>query len=147
MGQGTRNIAVTFDIVLILIRPQNAKELYNLRHSSLRNAIERIFSVMKKRFQVLTNQLEYSYKIQVRLVKVICCLHNIIRLTGGDDLFDEMWIQNDEESSESTGNHMPIGDVVVYKAVTAVEIRQANVLRDTIADKYVGRVLPIQKTK
>jgi len=28
--------------------PQNAKELFNLRHSSLRNVIERTFRVMKK---------------------------------------------------------------------------------------------------
>src|SRR5579871_4750390 len=116
MGQGTENVVVTFGIINFT-RPQNAKELYNLRHSSLRNAIERIFGVMKKWFPVLTNQLEYSYKIQVRLMKVICCLHNIIRLTGGDDLFDEMWIQNDKGSGESTENHMPTGDVVVYKAV------------------------------
>jgi hypothetical protein len=34
-------------------RPQNAKELYNLRHSSLRNAIERIFGIVKRRFRVL----------------------------------------------------------------------------------------------
>ena len=44
---------------------QNAQELFNLRHSSLRNAVERIFGVTKKRFQVLTNQLEYPYEIQV----------------------------------------------------------------------------------
>src|SRR5271170_6658583 len=74
--------------------PKNPKELFNLRHSSLRNAIERIFGVLKKRFRVLTHQLEYSYEIQVRLMKVICCLHNIIRLTGGDDLFDERWAKS-----------------------------------------------------
>ena len=106
-----------------------------MRHSSLRNAIERIFGVMKKRFRVLTSQLEYSYEIQVRLVKVMCCLHNMIRVTGGDDLFDEMWIQNNKESDESTENHKPTEDVVAYKAVTAAETRHANSLRDTIADK------------
>ena len=21
----------------------------------------------------------------------MCCLHNIIRITGGDDMFDELW--------------------------------------------------------
>ena len=71
--------------------PKNPKELFNLRHSSLWNAVERIFGVLKKRFKVLTYQLEYPFKIQVRLVKVMCCLHNIIRIAGGDDMFDEMW--------------------------------------------------------
>ena len=29
-------------------KPENAKELFNLRHSSLRNVIERIFGVLKR---------------------------------------------------------------------------------------------------
>jgi hypothetical protein len=47
--------------------PKNPKELFNLRHSSLRNAVERIFGVLKKRFKVLTYQLEYPgpFKTQV----------------------------------------------------------------------------------
>lgn len=32
-------------------KPGNKEELFNLRHSSLRNAIERIFGVYKRRFQ------------------------------------------------------------------------------------------------
>jgi len=31
--------------------PQNAQELFNHRHSSLRNVIERTFNVLKKDFQ------------------------------------------------------------------------------------------------
>ena len=38
-------------------RPQNKEELFNLRHSSLRNAIERIFGVIKKRFPILVTIL------------------------------------------------------------------------------------------
>lgn len=45
--------------------PQNAKELFNLRHASLRNAIERIFGVMKKRFPILTAAPEYPFDAQV----------------------------------------------------------------------------------
>ena len=33
--------------------PENAKELFNLRHASLRNAIERAFGVLKKRFSII----------------------------------------------------------------------------------------------
>ena len=33
--------------------PENAQELFNLRHSSLRTTIERGFGVLKKRFRVL----------------------------------------------------------------------------------------------
>ena len=115
--------------------PQNAQELFNLRHSSLRNAIhERIFGVLKKRFQVLTHQLEYPYKIQVRLVKVICCLHNIIRLTGGDDLFDEMWAKSHADTSLRRNSSSEV-EAVVRKAVTAAETRHAKSMRDKIAEQ------------
>ncbi|KAK5771643.1 hypothetical protein PVK06_047871 [Gossypium arboreum] len=33
--------------------PENAKELFNLRHLSLRITIERVFGILKKRFRVL----------------------------------------------------------------------------------------------
>ncbi|CAI9286136.1 unnamed protein product [Lactuca saligna] len=33
--------------------PQNARELFNLRHASLRNAIERAFGVLKRRFPII----------------------------------------------------------------------------------------------
>jgi hypothetical protein len=76
---------------MLIYSPQTPQELYNLRHSSLRNAIERIFGVLKKRFPILKNQLEFPYNIQVRLIKVLCCIHNIIRLVDGDDIYDEEW--------------------------------------------------------
>ena len=110
--------------------PQNSKELFNLRHSSLRNAIERIFGVLKKRFHVLTEQLEYSFAVQVQLVKGICCLHNIIRLVGGDDLFDEEWVDTVSKNS-SSGNS---GDkTVTRKIITVVEANHAKALRNKIA--------------
>lgn len=45
-------IVITYylkEILLALQKPKNPKELFNLRHSSLRNVIERIFGVAKKR--------------------------------------------------------------------------------------------------
>ena len=46
-------------------RPQNSKELFNLRHAQLRNVIERIFGVMKKRFPILNKSMEYPMHRQV----------------------------------------------------------------------------------
>ncbi len=46
-------------------RPANAKELFNLRHSSLRNAVERVFGVLKNRFPVLSKMPSYPFKFQV----------------------------------------------------------------------------------
>ncbi len=36
-------------------KPQNREELFNLRHSSLRNVVERIFGILKKRFPLLVS--------------------------------------------------------------------------------------------
>ena len=35
--------------------PRNPRELFNHRHSSLRNAIERAFGVLKKKFTIFTS--------------------------------------------------------------------------------------------
>ncbi|KAF3449097.1 hypothetical protein FNV43_RR09821 [Rhamnella rubrinervis] len=39
--------------------PENANELFNLRHSSLRNVIERIFGIFKSRFTILKQLLHF----------------------------------------------------------------------------------------
>jgi hypothetical protein len=41
-------------------KPENSKELFNLRHASLRNVIERIFGVLKRKYQILKTPSEYS---------------------------------------------------------------------------------------
>ena len=38
--------------------PKDIRELFNLRHSSLRNAIERAFGVLKKRFPIVSSSNE-----------------------------------------------------------------------------------------
>ena len=43
---------------------ENAREVFNLRHSSLRNAIERIFGVLKKRFPIITSGMELHYPVE-----------------------------------------------------------------------------------
>jgi hypothetical protein len=65
--------------ILTIHRPQNAKELFNLRHSSLRNVIERIFGVLKRRFKVLRTAPEYAFDTQVKLVYALTALHNFIQ--------------------------------------------------------------------
>ena len=64
----------------MLSRPRNYKELFNFRHAQLRNVIERIFGVMKKRFRVLLLPQEYPIVTQVQLVSALAVVHNFIRL-------------------------------------------------------------------
>jgi hypothetical protein len=117
-------------------RPRNSKELFNLRHSSLRNAIERIFGVLKKRFKVLTQQLEDPFEIQVQLVKAVCCWHNIIRVTGGDDLFDELWKEEVAARVHALNqNGGQSGDAVTHKALTATETNRTKKMRNDIANR------------
>ena len=111
--------------------PQNPQELFNLRHLSLCNAIERIFGVLKNRFKLLTRQLEHPFSIQVQLVNAICCLHNIIRQVGGDDILDEDWLAKERLGTNVLNND----DNVSTRATTSREVAAAKVKRDEIAIK------------
>jgi hypothetical protein len=57
-------------------QPTNAKELFNLRHSSLRVTVERAFAALKGRFRIIDNKSFHKYKTQVKLVLACCILHN-----------------------------------------------------------------------
>jgi len=79
-------------------RPQNKEELFNLRHSSLRNVVERLLGVTKKRFPIL--ELMGSYAIQFQAQLIMCCLmiHNFIR---ANQLYeDEFYAVYDREQQQ-----------------------------------------------
>src|SRR5437762_8454494 len=105
-------------------RPKDAKELFNLRHSSLRNSIERIFGVLKKRFPILKQQLEYEYVLQGQLVTALCCLHNFIRKEGdGNDGFD---LSDNEDIAGTWQEREEVQAPPVHKDVMEKEKRQAK---------------------
>ena len=58
--------------------PSKARELFNLRHSSLRVTVERAFGALKNRFRIIDNKPFHTYKTQVKLVLACCILHNWI---------------------------------------------------------------------
>jgi hypothetical protein len=66
--------------------PTNAKELFNLRHSSLRVTVERVFGALKNIFRILDNKPFHPYKTQVKLVLACCILHNWILGFGIDQV-------------------------------------------------------------
>ena len=76
--------------------PMNAKELFNLRHSSFRISVERAFGVLKKRFRVLDAKPFCEFDIQVKVVLVCCVLHNFLR---GIDPSDHIMSEVDREFS------------------------------------------------
>jgi hypothetical protein len=77
----------TIDLIqLIFTRPRTHQELFNLRHAELRNVIEQIFGVSKKRFKVLTAPQEYDLKTQAQIMCVLAVLHNFIRTHNPEDI-------------------------------------------------------------
>jgi len=63
-----------------MLRPANKEELYNLRHASLRNVIERIFGILKRRFRILLLPPEYALDIQARIPSALSVIHNFITI-------------------------------------------------------------------
>ncbi|XP_043718145.1 putative nuclease HARBI1 [Telopea speciosissima] len=59
--------------------PRTVRELFNYRHSSLRNVIERTFGVLKNKILLLRQTHHFSVKTQGNIVIACCGLHNYIR--------------------------------------------------------------------
>ena len=71
------------------MKPNNAKELFNLRHASLCNVIERIFRVVKRKFKILGVGAEYLVDTQIYLVLGLLGLYNFISLQEGIENKDQ----------------------------------------------------------
>ena len=84
-----------------VMRPQNARELFNLRHSSLRVTVERDFVALKNRFRILYNKPFHPYRTQVKLVLAYCILHNWILRHGHDEHIppEEDWPANPSDEA------------------------------------------------
>ncbi|RWR86423.1 putative nuclease HARBI1 [Cinnamomum micranthum f. kanehirae] len=65
--------------------PRTGLELFNLRHSKLRNIVERTFAALKQRFALLQIASRYPIKTQAKIVVACCVLHNFIRQWNLDD--------------------------------------------------------------
>ncbi|RPA90866.1 hypothetical protein L873DRAFT_1716403, partial [Choiromyces venosus 120613-1] len=63
--------------------PQNVKELFNLRYSSLKNVVERIFGALKVQFHILLKPMWYDLETRAKIICALYCLHIFIRIAGG----------------------------------------------------------------
>ncbi|GMP41234.1 hypothetical protein CsSME_00015541 [Camellia sinensis var. sinensis] len=88
-------------------QPRNKKQMFNYRHSSLRNVIERCFGVLKARFPILRDMPPYSTKTQ-RYIPIACCtIHNWIRTHSQNDTLFAEWANPDrivEDNGPSGGD-------------------------------------------
>lgn len=72
-------------------RPRTKQELFNYRHSQLRNVIERSFGVLKARFPILKRMPNgFKFGVQTGIVVAAMTLHNFIKQEQiADNLFEE----------------------------------------------------------
>lgn len=54
------------------------QELFNYRHSSLRNVVERTFGVFKRRWRIFDRPHEFAIETQSKLVYALAAIHNLI---------------------------------------------------------------------
>ena len=106
--------------------PQNAHELFNLRHASLRNAIERAFGVLKKCFLIIGSSTEphYGLETQKEIISACCILHNYLM---GVDPDETILAQVDNELKDaSQEEHHASGE-------NNEETIQGEIIRNTIS--------------
>ncbi|CAA0826455.1 Unknown protein [Striga hermonthica] len=61
--------------------PGNARELFNRRHATVRNVIERNFGLLKGKFPMIKGLMpNYKVHSQIDIVIACCVLHNFIRM-------------------------------------------------------------------
>ncbi|PPD96688.1 hypothetical protein GOBAR_DD06289 [Gossypium barbadense] len=68
---------------------ENAEELFNLQHLSLRLTVERVFGILKKWFHVLDAEPFWNFQTQVDIVLVCCIIHNHIMGVDPNDLLNQ----------------------------------------------------------
>ncbi|XP_015932573.1 uncharacterized protein LOC107458872 [Arachis duranensis] len=107
---------------------ENPKELFNLRHSSLCNAIERAFGVLKNRFPILSEMSRYNVDIVSKIIITCCILHNFLMDFDPDE---EIIAQVDKDLM----NNVPEDRASRENIVRWEDGRRGEILRDTIAAK------------
>jgi hypothetical protein len=92
-------------------RPQNYCELFNLRHSQLRNVVERIFGAAKWRFPILKHGSEYSPAVQASLIVAYLLVHNFVHIHDSEDVDPEMQRYMDELNTSDTSPSVSDGAI------------------------------------
>ncbi|KAH0671438.1 hypothetical protein KY290_025877 [Solanum tuberosum] len=106
--------------------PRNANELFNHRHASLRNAIQKSFDVLKTRFPILKLAPQYAFHTQRDIVIAACVIHNHIRREDKSDwLFKDIEGRYVEELPDLDDNPDP-------HLAFQVQEQSASALRDSI---------------
>ncbi|XP_042386600.1 uncharacterized protein LOC121978303 [Zingiber officinale] len=110
-------------------RPRGKEELFNYRHSTCRNIIERCIGVLKARFQILKDMPNYPITSQ-RLIPLACCaVHNFIRRHHA---MDNLFIEYSSEDMLMSGVEDSFGDQETIP-IDPSQTAQMGHIRDDIA--------------
>lgn len=110
-------------------KPKTKEELFNLRHTKLRNVVERIFGVFKARFHIFDKARDgYSIDTQVKLVYALTGVHNFINSYKETDA-DLEWARLSPGVRKQYDRQQ-----IKEDASTQISKQYNNELRDTIAE-------------
>jgi hypothetical protein len=116
-------------------RPENPKELFNLRHSQARNVVERGFGRLKKRFKAFRHCTYFPIDTQVQIHMACAVVDNFTAehdpmdaqdFVNDADLSDTSFVE-DVEQGQAPDDHLNFG-------VSAEETARAEAWRDGIAN-------------
>ena len=128
-------------------RPMNKEELFNLRHASLRNVIERVFGVLKKRFPLLVNMHSYDFQFQCELVLCILMIHNFIRTNQlYEDEYD-VYDPNDEDHADDDLADVDAAPADNGGAAADMNAEALNAWRDDIAQRMWDDYLLVREQR
>ncbi|OAY68653.1 hypothetical protein ACMD2_13106 [Ananas comosus] len=130
-GGFTRYHLSQFDSNTNARRHRSPQDLYNHRYTQLRNAVEKAFGILKKRFKVLRQATPYPYKVQCRIAMACCIIHNFIRRHQGNDKYFNM--RMDQFSVDDDG--IDDDGIDLMHLVDPNESRQRDTLRSAITEQ------------
>ncbi|XP_052109247.1 uncharacterized protein LOC107461353 [Arachis duranensis] len=97
--------------------PQNRLELFNKKHSSARNVIERCFGLLKKRWAILRSPSFYPIRVQSHIIIACCLLQNFIRMNMDVD---------PEEDATLLPEHIPVGDDTIVDEADTIDVVESS---------------------
>lgn len=112
--------------------PVNKEELFNLHHACARNVIERIFGVLKKRFQILVILPDYEMGLQACIPPALAAIHNFIQHHDPAKI-DEYHEFRQRMMESEPGEWAHVEGVLATEIPGMAERNQANMRRDQMA--------------
>ncbi|GJT91852.1 ALP1-like protein [Tanacetum coccineum] len=110
--------------------PTTAKELYNKKHSSARNVIERCFGLIKARWAILRDNSYHPIESMPRIIIACCLMHNFIRTEMTQDPLDnEVPVDHTQDGNEHD-------DVISSVEVSNEWSDQRDILANAMFDEF-----------